>query len=50
MKYLTLAAATLAATAAMAETPELTVYTYDSSVSDWGAGPAIEKAFGATGA
>ena len=45
MKYLTFAAATLAATAAMAETPELTVYTYDSFVSDWGPGPAIEKAF-----
>lgn len=54
MKYLTFATATLAATAAMtsigataagAETPELTVYTYDSFVSDWGPGPAIEKAF-----
>ncbi|MEH6737051.1 MAG: thiamine ABC transporter substrate binding subunit [Sulfitobacter sp.] len=45
MKYLTFAAATLAATTAMAETPELTVYTYDSFVSDWGPGPAIEKAF-----
>tara|TARA_B110000977_G_scaffold201284_1_gene295152 strand:+ start:2129 stop:3118 length:990 start_codon:yes stop_codon:yes gene_type:complete len=49
MKYLTLATATLAATAisttAWAETPELVVYTYDSFVSDWGPGPAIEKAF-----
>jgi thiamine transport system substrate-binding protein len=45
MKYLMFAAATLAATTAMAETPELTVYTYDSFVSDWGPGPAIEKAF-----
>lgn len=45
MKYLTFAAATLATTAAWAETPELTVYTYDSFVSDWGPGPAIEKAF-----
>ncbi|MEQ6202212.1 thiamine ABC transporter substrate binding subunit [Sulfitobacter sp. HNIBRBA2951] len=45
MKYLTFATATLAATAAFAETPELTVYTYDSFVSDWGPGPAIEKAF-----
>ncbi|WP_299564534.1 thiamine ABC transporter substrate binding subunit [uncultured Sulfitobacter sp.] len=45
MKYLTFATATLAATAALAETPELTVYTYDSFVSEWGPGPAIEKAF-----
>jgi len=45
MKYLTFATATLAATAAMADTPELTVYTYDSFVSEWGPGPAIEKAF-----
>lgn len=45
MKYLTCAAATLGATAALAETPVLTVYTYDSFVSDWGPGPQIEKAF-----
>ena len=45
MKYLTLAAATLTASAAYAETPELVVYTYDSFVSDWGPGPQIEKAF-----
>jgi thiamine transport system substrate-binding protein len=44
MKYSFLAAGLLA-TSAMAETPELTVYTYDSFVSDWGPGPAIEKAF-----
>lgn len=31
--------------AALAETPTLTVYTYDSFVSDWGPGPAIEAAF-----
>ena len=30
---------------ALAETPELTVYTYDSFVSDWGPGPAVEAAF-----
>ncbi len=30
---------------AAAETPVLTVYTYDSFVSDWGPGPAVEKAF-----
>jgi thiamine transport system substrate-binding protein len=29
----------------MAQTPVLTVYTYDSFVPDWGAGPAIEEAF-----
>jgi len=45
MKYLTFATATLATTAAWADTPELTVYTYDSFVSEWGPGPAIEKAF-----
>lgn len=38
-------AAGLFATSAMAETPVLTVYTYDSFVSDWGPGPAVEKAF-----
>ena len=47
MRYhLTIAAAFLAsATAASAETPVLTVYTYDSFVSDWGPGPAVEAAF-----
>lgn len=45
MKYLAIAAATLTATAALAETPELTVYTYDSFVSDWGPGPGIERLF-----
>ncbi|WP_347313558.1 thiamine ABC transporter substrate binding subunit [Defluviimonas sp. SAOS-178_SWC] len=36
----------LTATTAMAqEKPVLTVYTYDSFVSDWGPGPAIETAF-----
>ena len=50
MKYL-LTAAVLAvtATAAVAEDkPELTVYTYDSFISEWGPGPAVEKAFEAT--
>ncbi len=28
-----------------AETPVLTIYTYDSFASEWGPGPAIEKAF-----
>ncbi len=45
MKYLTFAAGILAATSAVAETPVLTVYTYDSFVSDWGPGPAVEAAF-----
>jgi len=40
--FLTIVAA-LAATAQ--ERPVLTVYTYDSFVSEWGPGPAIEKAF-----
>ena len=45
MKYLALAAATLGASAAYAETPKLTIYTYDSFVSDWGPGPQIKTAF-----
>ena len=45
MKYLTLAATTLFATQAWAETPELVVYTYDSFVAEWGPGPVIEAAF-----
>ncbi|MDT8857729.1 thiamine ABC transporter substrate binding subunit [Paracoccaceae bacterium Fryx2] len=36
------------ASLAAAETPVLTVLTYDSFVSEWGPGPAIEKAFEAT--
>lgn len=44
MKYPLLAAGLLA-TSAAAETPVLTVYTYDSFVSDWGPGPAVEAAF-----
>ena len=45
MKYLMTTAAVLSATAAWAETPVLKVYTYDSFVSDWGPGPAVEAAF-----
>lgn len=45
MKYLTFAAGLLGASAAFADTPVLTVYTYDSFVADWGPGPVIEKAF-----
>lgn len=45
MKYLGCVAGVFAASMATAETPELIVYTYDSFVSDWGPGPAVEKAF-----
>ena len=45
MKYLAFAASTVFATAAWAEDPVLTVYTYDSFVTDWGPGPVIEAAF-----
>ena len=38
----------LGAGAAQAQTPELTVYTYDSFVAEWGPGPQIEEAFEAT--
>ena len=34
-----------ATTLALAETPVLTVLTYDSFASDWGPGPVVEKAF-----
>jgi len=47
MKHLLFAAGFLSVTtaAAVAETPELTVYTYDSFVTDWGPGPQVEAAF-----
>lgn len=45
--HLALAATTLALPA-MAETPVLTVLTYDSFTAEWGPGPAIEKGFEAT--
>ncbi len=48
MKYPTLAAGCLIvalAGPASAEVPVLTVYTYDSFVSKWGPGPAIEAGF-----
>ena len=38
----------LAGSAVAQEMPVLTVYTYDSFVSDWGPGPQIEAAFEAT--
>ncbi len=49
MKLFPLAAAvTCLATLAQAETPVLTVMTYDSFASEWGPGPAIKKGFEAT--
>jgi len=47
MKHLIFAAGFLGAatSSALADTPELTVYTYDSFVSDWGPGPQVEEAF-----
>lgn len=45
MRHLLLAVGLLGATAATAETAELTVYTYDSFVSDWGPGPLVKEAF-----
>jgi len=46
MKQFLLAAALVTfGGATWADTPTLTVYTYDSFVSDWGPGPAIEAAF-----
>jgi thiamine transport system substrate-binding protein len=42
---LTLIATTLSSTAVFAADKILTVYTYDSFASEWGPGPAIEKAF-----
>ncbi len=49
MKAIHLAlAATTMALPAMAETPVLTVLTYDSFTAEWGPGPAIEKGFEAS--
>jgi len=46
MKALSIAAGLCMATATVhADTPVLTVYTYDSFVSEWGPGPAVEVAF-----
>lgn len=45
MRIPMIAAGLLFGGAALAETPVLTVYTYDSFVSDWGPGPQIEAAF-----
>lgn len=50
MRYhlLTITGLCLTATLAQAETPVLTVYTYDSFTAEWGPGPIIETAFEAT--
>jgi thiamine transport system substrate-binding protein len=45
MKALIAAGLIALAPMAQAETPTLTVYTYDSFVADWGPGPAVKKAF-----
>jgi len=45
LRMTTLAAGCLAVSAALAETPTLTVYTYDSFTSSWGPGPAVKAAF-----
>ena len=45
---LTITGLCLTATLAQAETPVLTVYTYDSFTAEWGPGPIIETAFEAT--
>lgn len=45
---LLLASATATPLTAQAQIPELRVLTYDSFVSDWGPGPAVEAAFEAT--
>lgn len=47
MKNLAILATGICATASMAaaQTPVLTVLTYDSFVSEWGPGPAVEAAF-----
>lgn len=45
MKYLTFAAGLFSATMVVAQTPVLSVYTYDSFDTEWGPGPAVEAAF-----
>lgn len=44
----TLFALAFAATPGFAQQPKLTIYTYESFVSEWGPGPKIEAAFEAT--
>lgn len=45
MRFPILAAGVLMAFPAHAQTPVLTVYTYDSFVSEWGPGPQVKAAF-----
>jgi thiamine transport system substrate-binding protein len=45
MRHLAFAAGLLSVTALGAHAQELTVYTYDSFVADWGPGPQVEAAF-----
>ncbi|EAQ01122.1 ABC thiamine transporter, periplasmic substrate-binding protein [Pseudooceanicola batsensis HTCC2597] len=45
MKHLIYATGLLFATQAVAQAPDLTVYTYDSFATEWGPGPAIEEGF-----
>lgn len=45
MKHLITATGLVLATQAVAETPVLTIYTYDSFATEWGPGPAIEQGF-----
>ena len=45
MRISIIAAGLFAGTAAIADAPVLTVLTYDSFVTDWGPGPAVEAAF-----
>lgn len=45
MKHLITATGIVLASQAMADTPVLSVYTYDSFATEWGPGPAIEKGF-----
>jgi thiamine transport system substrate-binding protein len=47
-RHLLVAGLLTIATPALAETPVLQVLTYDSFTSEWGPGPAVEKAFEAT--
>lgn len=48
IRTVSLIAGLFAATSAAAETPVLTIYTYDSFITEWGPGPAVEQAFEAT--
>ncbi len=47
-RHLLAAGLLIIATPALAEIPVLTVLTYDSFTSEWGPGPAVEKAFEAS--